>query len=73
MNDVVLMADENLMVKVRKAVEYAANGDPIKDAIDNDEIVDALRMLVESERLRHLANESCDMFQKRIAFLEGRS
>lgn len=40
-------ADRELMVKVRTAVEYAINGDPIKDAIDDGEIVEALRLLVE--------------------------
>jgi hypothetical protein len=39
--------DRELMVKVRKAVEYEDNGDPAKDAIDCDEMVDALRLLVE--------------------------
>ncbi len=29
--------------------------------------------IAELERLRHLANEACDMFQRRIAFLEGRA
>lgn len=42
-----LPSNERLMAKVRKAVEYANNGDPIKDAIDPDEIESALRLLVE--------------------------
>ena len=33
--------------KVMKAVEFAENGDPIKDAIDDAEMVDALRLLVQ--------------------------
>jgi len=40
-------ADRELMVKVRKAVEYEANGDPAKDAIDESEMVDAMRLLIE--------------------------
>lgn len=35
-----------LLRKVRKAVEYADNGDPIKDAIDECDIMDVLRLLV---------------------------
>jgi hypothetical protein len=38
-------ADRDLLVKVREAVEYANNGDPIKDAIDHYEIIDALILL----------------------------
>jgi hypothetical protein len=33
--------------KVIKAVRFAENGDPIKDAIDDSEVVDALRLLVQ--------------------------
>jgi hypothetical protein len=32
--------------KVITAVKYADNGDPVKDAIGDDEVVDALRLLV---------------------------
>jgi len=39
--------DRELMVKVRRAVEFNANGDPMKDAIDDDEITGALCLLVE--------------------------
>ncbi len=39
--------DRELMVLVRKAVEYENNGDPAKDAIDGDEMVAAMRLLVE--------------------------
>ena len=39
-------AQKATIEKTRKAVKFADNGDPIKDAIDDDEIVDALRLLV---------------------------
>lgn len=35
-----------LMAKVRAAISYADNGDPIKDVIDDHEIIEALRLLV---------------------------
>jgi hypothetical protein len=39
--------DRELMVKVRTAVEYHTNGDPVKDAIDDDEVAQALHLLVQ--------------------------
>jgi hypothetical protein len=39
--------DRELMKVVRKAVKYEAAGHPAKDAIDYDEMLDALRLLVE--------------------------
>lgn len=39
-------AQKATIEKCRKAVRFADNGDPVKDAIDDDEIVDALRLLV---------------------------
>jgi hypothetical protein len=39
-------ADSDLLVKVRKAVEYENNGDPMRDVIDRYEIIDALALLV---------------------------
>ena len=39
--------DRELMVKVRRAVKFDRNGDPIKDAIDDDDIACALILLVE--------------------------
>ena len=39
-------AQKATIEKCRKAVKFADNGDPIKDAIDDDEILDALRLLV---------------------------
>lgn len=38
--------DRALLVKAREAIQYDDEGDPIKDAIDEDEIVDALRLLL---------------------------
>lgn len=40
-------AQKAIVEKARKAVRFAENGDPVKDAIDDDEIVDALRLLVQ--------------------------
>ena len=39
--------DRELMVKVRRAVNFDRNGDPIKDAISDDEIAQVLILLVE--------------------------
>lgn len=39
-------AQKATIEKARKAVKFADNGDPTKDAIDDDEVVDALRLLV---------------------------
>lgn len=47
------MTNELLMEKVRRAVEYADRGDPIKDVIDRDEIEDALRLLVQISGSAH--------------------
>lgn len=38
--------EKRILTKVRKAVKYADNGDPIKDAIDDREIIAALELLV---------------------------
>lgn len=38
--------DRELMIKVREAVKYDRNGDPIKDVINIDEIAEALALLV---------------------------
>jgi len=35
-----------LIAKVKEAVEFAANGDPMKDVIDDDEIREALELLI---------------------------
>lgn len=39
--------DRELMEKVRKAIRYEDNGDPAKDAIDYDEMVEAMRLLID--------------------------
>jgi hypothetical protein len=40
-------AQKATIEKARKAVKFADNGDPAKDAIDDDEVLDALRLLVQ--------------------------
>lgn len=39
--------DLKLVEKVRTAIEYESNGEPAKDAIDEDEMIDAMRLLLE--------------------------
>lgn len=39
--------DRELLKKVRKAVEYEDDGVPAKDVIDESEMVDAMRLLLE--------------------------
>ncbi len=39
--------DRQLLVTVRKAVSYDERGDPAKDVIDEDEMVDAMRLLLQ--------------------------
>jgi hypothetical protein len=38
--------DRDLLKKCRKAIEYDDAGDPVKDVIDQDELVDAVRLLL---------------------------
>jgi hypothetical protein len=38
--------DREIMDKVRRAMQSERNGDPIKDAISDDEIAEALALLV---------------------------
>ena len=38
--------DISLMHKVMEAIEYADNGDPIRDVMDEDDIEDARRLLL---------------------------
>ena len=35
-----------LLAKVKKALLYDRDGDPIKDVIEDDEIIEALRLLM---------------------------
>jgi hypothetical protein len=39
--------DRRLVAKVRKAIAYEDDGDPAKDAIDYDEMIDAMRLLLQ--------------------------
>jgi hypothetical protein len=39
--------DLNLLAKCEIAVEYINEGDPLKDALDNSDIEDAIKLLVE--------------------------
>ena len=39
--------DRELIAKVREAIEYEDNGDPAKDVIDDDEMIDAMRLLLQ--------------------------
>jgi hypothetical protein len=39
--------DRELVAKVREAIEYEDNGDPAKDVIDYDEMIDAMRLLLQ--------------------------
>lgn len=38
--------EKALLAKVRRAVEFAKNGDPIKDVMDDWEIPEALELLI---------------------------
>lgn len=38
--------DRELLLKVREAIEYDDNGDPVKYVIDEDEMIDAMRLLL---------------------------
>lgn len=39
--------DRALVAKVREAISYEDNGDPAKDVIDYDEMIDAMRLLLQ--------------------------
>ena len=39
--------DRELVPVVRRAIEFSENGDPVKDAIDEDQMVDAMRLLLQ--------------------------
>lgn len=39
--------DRALIEKVRLALEYEDNGDPAKDVMDESEMIDAMRLLVQ--------------------------
>jgi hypothetical protein len=39
--------DRALLVKVRKAIEYEDDGAPAKDVMDESEMIDAMRLLLE--------------------------
>ena len=38
--------DRELVEKIRKAIAYEDRGDPAKDAIGEDEMIDAMRLLL---------------------------
>ena len=38
--------DRALILKVREAIEYDDDGSPAKDAIDEDEMINAMRLLL---------------------------
>lgn len=40
-------AQKKFVEKIRKAVSFVSNGDPLSDAIDDDEVVIALRLLLD--------------------------
>lgn len=39
--------DRALVVKVREAIVYEDNGDPAKDVIDESEMIDSMRLLLQ--------------------------
>ena len=39
--------DRELLAKVRKAVEYDDNGDPVRDVVDEIDMIDAMCLLVQ--------------------------
>lgn len=39
--------DRELIAKVREAIAYDGSGGPVKDVIDDDEMIDAMRLLLE--------------------------
>lgn len=41
------MTKKDLLAKCRKALQYHDNGDPVKDVMDDDDFVEAIRLLVE--------------------------
>jgi len=47
MNTSLSDAQKATIEKARKAVKFADNGDPVKDAIDDDEMLAALRLLAQ--------------------------
>ena len=38
--------DRALIVKVREAIAYDDNGDPVKDVVSEDDMIDAMRLLL---------------------------
>ena len=38
--------DRKLVEKCREGIEYEDNGDPIKDVMDEDDLVEAVRLLL---------------------------
>lgn len=44
--------DRELLKKCAKAVAYFNNGDPMKDVLDQDEMEDAIRLLVSVTRTK---------------------
>ncbi len=39
--------DRELIAKVREAIAYDDSGDPVKDVIDDADMIDAMRLLLE--------------------------
>lgn len=39
--------DRSLIARVRRAVDYDAEGNPVKDVMDEDDMVDAMRLLLQ--------------------------
>ena len=38
--------DRSLLKKVREAIAYEDNGDPARDVVDDDDMIDAMRLLL---------------------------
>jgi hypothetical protein len=47
--------DRALLEKVREAIAYDDSGDPVRDVIDEDEMVSAMRLLLDIINAGHAA------------------
>ena len=53
----------SLVAKVKEALEQVDNGDPLKDFLEDDEIIEALRMLVKLEQTRIQRNSHLKLIE----------
>ena len=53
----------SLVAKVKEALEQVDNGDPLKDFLEDDEVIEALRMLVKLEQARIQRNSHLKLIE----------